>query len=40
MEKGEVVLPRGLRANLVLANSGMLVFGLYWIVQIMLQLME
>ena len=40
LEKGEVVLPRGLRATLVLANSGMLVFGLYWIVQIMLQLME
>ncbi len=40
LEKGEVTLPRGLRANLVLANSGMLVFGLYWIVQIMLQLME
>lgn len=40
LEKGEVTLPKGLRANLVLANSGMLVFGLYWIVQILLQLME
>lgn len=40
LEAGEVTIPKGLRLNIILANSGMLVFSAYWVVQIVRQLLE
>ncbi|MCM1025865.1 MAG: CPBP family intramembrane metalloprotease [Roseburia sp.] len=39
-EKGEVYIPRELKYNIAFGNAGMLVFGLFWIVQIVLQLFQ
>lgn len=39
-EKGEVFIPRQLKYNIAFGNAGMLVFGLFWIVQIVLQLFQ
>lgn len=37
-DRGEVFIPKELRFNIAIANSGMLVFGIFWIVQIVRQL--
>lgn len=37
-ERGEIFIPRQLAFNIAFANSGMLVFGIFWIVQIWMQL--
>lgn len=39
-QKGEIFIPRQLRYNIAFGNAGMLVFGLFWIVQILLQLLQ
>lgn len=39
-EKGEVFIPRQLKFNIAFANAGMLAFGLFWIVQIVIQLLQ
>ncbi|MCM1189424.1 MAG: CPBP family intramembrane metalloprotease [bacterium] len=39
-EKGEIFIPRQLRFNIAFANLGMMAFGLFWIVQIVVQLLE
>ncbi len=40
LEQGGADLPKGLRFNIALANSGMLVFGVFWIGMIVLQLFQ
>lgn len=37
-DRGEVFIPKELRFNIAIANSGMLVFSIFWIVKIVLQL--
>lgn len=37
-DRGEVFIPKELRFNIAIANSGMLVFSIFWIVQIVRQL--
>lgn len=37
-DRGEVFIPKELRFNIAIANSGMMVFGIFWIVQIVRQL--
>lgn len=39
-EKGEIFIPRQLRFNIAFANAGMLAFGIFWIVQIVVQLLQ
>ena len=39
-EKGEVDIPKQLRTNIILANSGMFVFLLVWTVMIVIQMMS
>lgn len=39
-ENGEIVIPRQLRYSIAFGNAGMLVFALFWIVQIVMQLLQ
>ena len=38
VEDGKVFIPKELRFNIAFANSGMIVFGIFWIIMIILQL--
>lgn len=40
LEKGEVQIPKGRRFNTIIVNAGMILFGLFWLVMIILQLFE
>lgn len=37
---GEIVLPKGKRFSVVMLNAGMVLYSLFWLVQIVLQLLE